>query len=274
MLHADFKKMNNSDPIIAVSNLAVKRDANTILEDINWQVLPEEQWVILGSNGSGKTTLLNVLNAYVTPTTGEIEVCGGRFGSFDWRDLRQSIGIVSNALGQRILEDEPCLMVVVSGRRSEFNTWGRTPLQWKQEAAFILERMGLGYLMDREWRFLSQGERQRTLIARALMTKYKLLILDEPCSGMDPVARERFLQFLRRLLSGEFGEVPSVALVTHHVEEITPEFSHALLLKKGRVVTAGPIGATLTQKNLSEAFDAKLSFKKTRQGYRMSVLPD
>jgi iron complex transport system ATP-binding protein len=274
MLHADFNKMKNSDPIIAVSNLTVKREANIILDDINWQVMPGEQWVILGSNGSGKTTLLNALNAYITPTSGEIEVCGSRFGSFDWRDLRQSIGIVSNALGQRILEDEPCLMVVVSGRRSEFNTWGRTPLKCKEEAASILDRMGLGYLVDREWRFLSQGERQRTLIARALMTKYKLLILDEPCSGMDPVARERFLQFLRRLLSGEFGAVPSVALVTHHVEEITPEFSHALLLKNGKAVTAGPIGEALTQKNLSEAFDAKLSFRKTLQGYRMSVLPD
>ena len=106
------------------------------------------------------------------------------------------------------------------------------------------------------------------------MTKYKLLILDEPCSGMDPVARERFLQFLRRLLSGEFGEIPSVALVTHHVEEITPEFSHALLLKKGKVVSAGPIKEALTQKSLTEAFDAKVSFKKTQQGYNMKVLPD
>lgn len=259
---------NNS--IIEVRNLTIQRDT-LILDNIDWTVSSGEQWVILGANGSGKTTLLNTLNAYVTPTRGTIRVCGREFGKFDWRELRKSIGIVSTGLGRRFLEDEPGIQVVVSGRRSEFNTWERTPKAWTEEALELMNRMGLSYLKKREWRFFSQGERQRMLIARALMTDYQLLILDEPCAGLDPVARENFLRFLEKLMQGEFGTRPAVAMVTHHVEEITPQFTHALTLKNGRNVGSGPIQKILNSKLLSEVFSAEVRLIKGKKGFALKV---
>jgi iron complex transport system ATP-binding protein len=246
-----------------VEGLRVKRGPTTILNGISWTVLPREHWVILGANGSGKTSLLSALAGYLTPTAGEVSVLGRRFGHSDWRELRKRIGLVSSALRQMMAPDEPALESVLSGRDAVIDFWGKTTARERARAMGLLRQVNCRALADRCWRVLSQGERQRVLIARAMMARPPLLILDEPCAGLDPAAREHFLQFLQRL--GRRRESPTLVLVTHHVEEIMPAFSHLLVLKAGRVLASGPKRRVLTSKVLSSAFSTRIRLK-TIQG--------
>jgi len=225
--------------------------------------------VILGSNGSGKTSLLSALTGYLSPTRGEIAVLGEQYGESDWRDLRQHIGIVSSSVRQMMADHEPALTTVVSGKYAMIDYWGRVKKADREEAMEILGQIEAAPLAERPWLVLSQGERQRVLIGRALMAKPKLLILDEPCTGLDPLAREHFLAFLQRL--GNRPDAPALLLVTHHVEEIMPVFSHALLLRGGRLLVAGNKGRTLTSAHLSEVFGApcKLSCRAERYALRI-----
>src|SRR5688500_5600320 len=179
---------------------------------------------ILGANGSGKTSLLNALTGYMTPTAGRITVLGRTFGRADWRELRLHIGLVSSSIRQMMANDEPALFTVASGKYAMIDFWGKLTRQDKSQAERILRQIECAHLVRRTWQVLSQGERQRVLIGRALMAKPSLLILDVPCAGLDPVARERFLLFIERL--GRARNAPTIVLVTHHVEEITPVFSH------------------------------------------------
>ncbi len=249
-------------PILELAGLGVVRDRTTILRGINWRVQPGEHWVILGPNGSGKTSLLKALTGYLTPTSGEIALLGQQFGATDWRDLRLKVGMVTNSFSTAIPPAEPALETVVSGKFAQLDLWARVTRGDRAAAARWLRFVGLGRLAGREWVFLSQGERQRVLIARALMAKPKLLILDEPCAGLDPVAREKFLRFLNQLAGRR--SAPALVLVTHHVEEITPGFSHILLLRGGRVLAAGRRRAVLSSQNLSAAFGAKLKLLRIR----------
>ena len=243
----------NRKPILGVSRLVIRRGNAVILENIRWQVLPGEHRVILGANGSGKTSLLSALTGYLTPTAGEVEVLGQRYGCSDWRQLRQRLGLVSSAIRQMIPPEEPALETVVSGQYAMIHFWGKMTAADRRRARHILRQIECVELADHPWRFLSQGERQRVLIGRALMAKPAVLILDEPCAGLDPAAREHFLQFLQRL--GRGAHPPTLVLVTHHVEEIMPVFTHVLILKSARVMAQGPIKRSLTSAALSEAFD-------------------
>jgi iron complex transport system ATP-binding protein len=242
-------------PILQVSQLTIRRGATRILDDLSWAVQPGEHWVILGSNASGKTSLLSALTGYLSPTRGEIAVLGQRYGATDWRELRREIGLVSSSIRQMMAEAEPALSTVVSGKYAMIDLWMRIKRADRAEAHALLEQVEAAYLAERPWGVLSQGERQRVLIGRALMARPRLLILDEPCAGLDPVAREHFLDFLQRL--GTRADSPALLLVTHHIEEIMPVFTHALLLREGRVVTAGPKAATLTNARLTEVFGAQ-----------------
>src|ERR1700744_4444064 len=188
-----------ADAVLAVSHLTVRRADTVILDHVSWRVSPGQHWVILGSNGSGKTSLLSALTGYLSPTHGEISVLGETYGESDWRDLRGHVGLVSSSIRQMMAEEEAALTTVISGKYAMIDYWGRVKVADRVEAARILRRVEASYLADRPWRVLSQGERQRVLIGRALMAKPKLLILDEPCAGLDPVAREHFLQFVDRL---------------------------------------------------------------------------
>jgi iron complex transport system ATP-binding protein len=259
----------NRKPILGVAGLMIRRGATVILENIQWQILPGEHWVILGANGSGKTSLLCALTGYLTPTAGEVEVLGERYGRSDWRQLRQRLGLVSSAIRQMIPPDEPALETVVSGRYAMIDFWGKMTATDRRRARRLLRQIECLELANRPWLFLSQGERQRVLIGRALMAKPAVLILDEPCAGLDPAAREHFLQFLQRLGSG--ARPPTLVLVTHHVEEITPVFSHVLILKSARVMAQGPIKETLTSAALSEAFDAPARLRRTRGRYTLQL---
>jgi iron complex transport system ATP-binding protein len=257
------------EPVLGVSGLAIRRGRTVILENIHWRVLSGEHWVILGANGSGKTSLLCALTGYLTPTAGEVEVLGQRYGCTDWRELRQRLGLVSSAIRQRIPPDEPALETVVSGKNAMIDFWGQMTAADRRRARRILQQTECLALADRPWLFLSQGERQRVLIGRALMAKPALLILDEPCAGLDPAAREHFLQFLQRL--GRSAHPPTLVLVTHHVEEITPVFSHVLILKNARVMAQGPKKRTLTSAALSEAFGAPTRLRQRRGRYTLEL---
>lgn len=262
--------MKPRPPVIEIRGLRIERDA-TIVRAIDWRVMPRENWAILGANGSGKTSMLRALTGYLPPTAGSIAVLGETYGRSDWRELRRSIGLVSSSVLEMMEESETALKAVISGRYAQIGYWGDISSGDRARAATILRRVEATHLANRMWLYLSQGERQRVLIGRALMAEPRLLILDEPCAGLDPVAREHFLQFLRRL--ARRPGAPTVVLVTHHVEEITDVFSHVLILKAGRVLAAGERDAVLTSANLGRAFGAVVTILRTGGRYALRVKP-
>jgi iron complex transport system ATP-binding protein len=257
--------------ILKISELTILRGPTRILDGLSWTVRPDEHWVILGPNGSGKTSLLSALTGYFMPTEGSIHLLGEEFGASDWRELRQAIGIVSSSVRQ-LMHDEDCALEIVAGGVSaQIGYWGRIPKATQAAAMKALKRAEAKHIALRAWEVLSQGERQRVLIARALMCHPRLLILDEPCAGLDPVAREHFLAFVERLARSR--KAPAIVLVTHHVEEITPAFTHALLLRGGKAVASGPIDQALSSKTMSAAFDTGLRLRKNAAGYRLEIQP-
>jgi iron complex transport system ATP-binding protein len=255
--------------VLEVSGLRVRRGDVEILCDVSWRVERGQHWAVLGANGSGKTSLLSALTGYLTPTAGEVFLLGERFGHADWRELRKHVGLVSSSVRQMMAEDEAALESVVSGKYAMIDFWGRATRGDRAAAVRLLRQVECAHLAERPWRVLSQGERQRVLIARALMAKPRALILDEPCAGLDPAAREQFLQFLQRL--GRRETAPTLVLVTHHVEEIMPVFSHVLVLKAGRVLAAGKRAAVLTAELLARAFAARVKLTRRAGRYEMSV---
>jgi iron complex transport system ATP-binding protein len=255
-------------PVIEVASLRVDRDA-LILDAVDWRVDPGQHWVILGANGSGKTSLLSVLTGYLAPTAGTVSVLGETYGRSDWRELRTRVGLVSSSVHQLMPPHESALNAVASGRRALIGMWGEVGEADSKRAEEILREVEAEYLSDRPWRFLSQGERQRVLIGRALMADPRLLVLDEPCAGLDPVAREHFLGFVERML-GRPG-APTLVLVTHHVEEIVAGFSHVLVLRAGRVLAAGSRENVMTSAILTRAFDAPLRLESSGERYALTV---
>jgi len=258
-------------PILEIRDLSIRRDATRILDGITWKLERGQQWVILGANGSGKTSLLSALTGYLSPTSGDITVLGQTFGESDWRELRTHIGLVSSSVRQMMADHEPALTTVISGKYAMIDYWGRVKREDQAAASRILQQIEATHLAERPWLVLSQGERQRILIGRALMARPRLLILDEPCAGLDPVARENFLAFLQRL--GSRRNAPALILVTHHVEEIAPVFSHALVLRGGRALASGQKDAVLTSANLSEAFGADLRLIRDKGRYTLQITP-
>ncbi len=256
-------------PVLEVRRLRVERGRTAILRGVEWRVAPGENWVILGANGSGKTSLLKALTGFLSPTSGEISLLGQVYGESDWRELRLQIGVVTSAFTMSIPPSEPVTDTVVSGKYAQLDLWHAGTRADRIAAKTLLRLVGLTRIAEREWAYLSQGERQRVLIARALMARPRLLILDEPCAGLDPVAREKFLRFVERLARSRHS--PALVLVTHHVEEITPAFTHTLLLRGGRVVAAGPRRAVLTSANLSATFGARLRLTRTVGRLRLDL---
>ena len=255
-------------PIFQVEKLRVEREA-VILHEVNWRVERGQHWVILGANGSGKTSLLSALTGYLMPSSGEIQIGAARFGASDWREVRKSVGLVSSSLGHKIEPGQTARDVIISGREAQINFWGRAPVAEEKQAARVLRQVKASHLADRAWRYLSQGERQRVLIGRALMARLRMLFLDEPAAGLDPVAREDFLQFLTTLAKSPHA--PTLVLVTHHVEEIVPLFTHVLLLHQGRTLAAGPRAKVLTSSLLSITFAAPVKVRRADMRYQLQV---
>ena len=256
------------DSWLGASGLSVERDG-MILRDLDWSVQKGEHWVLIGANGSGKSTLLNVFNAFMTPTEGRLFAFGREFGEDDWNEVKAGIGYVGSEVNRMIEPGEPGLDVVVSGARAMINFWGETDPKEQRAARRILRRLGCASLEKRYWRQASQGERQKLLFGRALMAKPKVLFLDEPCAGLDPVARAGYLAFMEE--NALRPRSPSLILVTHHVEEITPSFTHALLLREGEVVASGPKEEILNAANLSDTFGAKIRLRRKDGWHSMTV---
>ena len=256
--------------VLRLQGFSVHRD-RPILRNVDWTVRPGEHWALMGPNGGGKTTLLNALLGYMTPADGVMELLGQAYGDADWRDVRRPVGLVSSSLLQQLEPGETVLETVASGRTAMINFWGTMTRRDRVEAKALLRQVEAGGMETRRWGVLSQGERQRVLIARALMARPRLLILDEPCAGLDPAARGNFLAFLQRFALRR--DSPTMILATHHVEEIVPAFTHVLVLKGGRVLAAGGKEKVLTSRILSKAFGAVIRIRQRRGRYELSVVP-
>lgn len=255
--------------LLSVENLTIRRGLAVIVRDLDWRVQAGEHWVILGANGSGKTSLLRALGGYLTPTAGTVRLLGETFGEADWRELRVRLGFVSASVAQLLHDEDAGLEIVAGGRYAMAGYWGRISAAERAEAMRRLADIEAGDLAAKPWAVLSQGERQRVLIARALMARPRLLLLDEPCAGLDPVARERFLALILQL--GTRARATPMVLVTHHVEEILPCFTHALILRDGITVAAGPLREVVTSATLSAAFDAPLRVIRRAGRYALAA---
>jgi iron complex transport system ATP-binding protein len=264
-----WKEQQQHDSILEVRNLTIQRGNTRLVSDFSWSVRKGEHWAVLGANGCGKTSLFSSLLGYVTPTRGDIFVLGEEYGDSNWPALRQKVGMVSSSVRQMMAESEPAWITVASGKYAMIDFWGTPNKGDKAEAFGLLRKIECEYIADRPWAILSQGERQRVLIARALIAKPALLILDEPCAGLDPAAREHFLCFLNRV--GRSRGCPAVVLVTHHVEEVMPVFTHVLLMKKGRQLAEGPVAKMLNSELLTKTFDSPIEVRKEGGRYSLSV---
>jgi iron complex transport system ATP-binding protein len=260
-------------PVFEMENVTVRRNRNVILDDVSWSVERGQHWVIIGGNGSGKTSMLNVLLGYLTPTEGEVQMRGREDAinseSQSWDDWRKHIGFVSSSISQLIEPGETAIDILVAGRHAMVNYWAREDDAKERKAAEkVLAQVQCEVLRDRPWAVLSQGERQRVLIGRALMAPgMDILVLDEPCAGLDPVAREHFLGFIDELTAK--GSFRSLLLVTHHVEEIIPSITHAIVLKDGSVIASGEKRRALNSLSLSRAFDSELKLRSRLGRYRL-----
>ncbi len=244
-------------PVLQMTGVGVVRDRATLLTDVDWTVRTGERWVVLGPNGAGKTTLLQLAGATQLPTRGEVVLLDQRFGEADLGELRTRVGLSSTALADRVPPQETALDVVVTAAHGVVGRWSSTYDEVETvRAADLLGRVGMRAFAARRWGSLSEGERKRVLLARALMTDPELLLLDEPSAGLDLGAREALLRLLARLAADPAG--PPRVLVTHHVEEVPAGTTHALLLARGRVVAAGPAPEVLTAPLLSRTFGLPL----------------
>ena len=245
------------DAVLDLNEVTVRRGVTTILDRIDWCVADGERWVVLGRNGAGKTTLLQVASGRMHPSSGTADVLGSRLGRVDVFELRPRIGVASAALADRFTPGGRVLDIVLTAAYGMTGRWRERYEDLDDERArALLAAFGMSAFADRTWATLSEGERKRTQIARALMTDPELLLLDEPAAGLDLGGREELVGALAELAGHPAS--PVLVLVTHHVEEIPPGFTHLLLLREGRVHAAGPLQEVLTGPQLSSAFGLEL----------------
>jgi len=243
--------------VIKMNGVSWRRQRKEILTDINWEVAKGQHWAVIGLNGSGKTTLLNMVNGYIWPTTGEVTVLGQPFGKTDIRELRKSIGWVSSSLQERINGRQRAEDIVVSGKYASIGLFAEPTEEDFQQALQLMERLSCSHLIKRTYETCSSGEKQKILIARGLMAEPELLILDEPSSGLDFIAREELMLTINEL--AEQDDSPTIILVTHHIEEVLPAFTHTLLLQEGRVFDQGNREDIFISSRLSQFFDKSVT---------------
>jgi iron complex transport system ATP-binding protein len=245
------------DAVLELAGVTVRRGQTDLITGVDWTVEEDERWVVLGPNGAGKTTLLQVASAMIHPTSGVAGILGEVLGTVDVFELRPRIGLTSAALAERIPRSERVHDVVVSASYGVLGRWRERYDELDHERADrLLREVGARRLVDRTFGTLSEGERKRVQVARALMTDPELLLLDEPAAGLDLGGREDLVSTLSRLAYDEAS--PATVLVSHHVEEIPPGFTHGLLLRRGSVVAAGPLEEVLTEEILSSTFGMHL----------------
>ncbi|MCA1943310.1 MAG: ABC transporter ATP-binding protein [Yonghaparkia sp.] len=254
--------------VLAFDDVSLTRDGTTILDHVTWQVTSDQRWAVLGPNGAGKTTMLQVAASFLHPTSGRAVVLDEVLGATDVFELRPRIGFASTALARRIPGNERVLDVVMTASYSVTGRWNE---QYEEvdvrRAERVLREWHLDGFGDRLFGTLSDGEQKRVQIARAIMTDPELLLLDEPAASLDLGAREELLQLLGAYASEPSS--PAMVMVTHHVEEIPPGFTHALLIRKGAIAAAGPLDDVMTSENLTAAFG--LALQVTRDGDRFTA---
>ncbi len=263
--------------VLDLRDVELTLNHNTILRHLSWQVQLGQHWAVLGANGSGKTSLLRVVTGYLWPSGGRVEVLGSLFGQVDLRQLRRRIGLVSSALGEMIRRGQSARQIVLSGAFASTGLFDVADADQHARADKLLARLGCARLAEHLYGTLSLGEQQRVLIARALMPRPELLLIDEPCAGLDLPGREVLLETIDALADEGGHARPSQAtsrggqttlvMVTHHIEEITPRFTHVIILKAGQVLAAGPKDEVLTDANLRAAFDLNVELDRRHGRY-------
>ena len=259
--------------VVELKDVTVRRGDAVLLDGISWRIAEGERWVVIGPNGAGKTTLMQVLAAQLHPTSGSVGLLGEQLGAVDVFELRPRIGVASADLAERIPRSEKVSDVVISSAYGVLGRWNETyDGADYQQAAALMGQLGVAHLADRTFGTLSEGERKRVQIARALMTDPELLLLDEPAAGLDLAGREYLVATLGQL--AQDLTAPTTVMVTHHVEEIPAGITHAILLKSGKIVTAGPIKETITGRWLSETFDIPLRLYHAGGRYTARLRPE
>lgn len=250
-----------AEVVLALTGVTVRRGINVLIDDVHWQVADGERWVILGPNGAGKTTLLQVCAAVMHPTAGQVDLLDETIGAVDVFELRPRIGLASAAMAERIPSDERVRDVILTAAWAVTGRWReRYDIADEARCSVLMRAWGVDGLAERTFGTLSEGERKRVQIARALMPDPELLLLDEPAAGLDLAGREDLVTRLSDVARDPAS--PALVLVTHHVEEIPPGFTHVMLLRAGRIVAAGPIDQTLTATNLTAAFSVPISVER------------
>ncbi|GGT53396.1 ABC transporter ATP-binding protein [Streptomyces kurssanovii] len=258
--------------VLELVDVSVVRDGRALVDDVSWSVKEGERWVILGPNGAGKTTLLNLASSYLFPTAGKVRILGDRLGAVDVFELRPRIGMAGIAMADKLPKRQTVLQTVLTAAYGMTATWHEDYDEVdEQRARAFLDRLGMTEYLDRKFGTLSEGERKRTLIARAMMTDPELLLLDEPAAGLDLGGREDLVRRLGRLARDPYA--PSMIMVTHHVEEIAPGFTHVLMIRQGKVLAAGPMETELTSRNLSLCFGLPLVVERNGERWSAQGLP-
>lgn len=255
--------------ILEIKNVSVIRKSKYILKNITWNIKKGEHWAILGLNGSGKTTLLDMINGYIYPSQGEVAVLGKAFGEYDLRELRKSIGWVSTALQEKLYGRDTALEIVLSGKFATIGLYDQYSEGDFKKAEDVLSSLSSLHLSERTYNTLSQGEKQKILIGRALMGEPELLVLDEPCTGLDIFAKEEILSVIESISKKE--KSPTLIYVTHRTEEILPVFGRTLLLRRGEIYSYGDTAEIFTEKVLSDFFETPVTCTKLNNRYSLYV---
>lgn len=260
----------DSGNVVELRGVSVTLDSTKVIRHIDWVIRKGQHWALIGPNGSGKTTLLRLINGYLWPTAGSAVVLEKKFGAYDLRELRKSIGFASSFMSDRTPPELPVIEVVLSGRFASIGLYDPPSHKDQKRARALLAKVGCLKLAAKPYHTLSQGEKQRVVIARALMGSPRLLILDESCAGLDLDARESLLSLVDSL--GRSPASPTMIFATHRVEEISPAFTHVMLIKKGRTVASGSKKAVLTSKNLRRGFKRDLTVVRRKGRYHTIVI--
>ena len=259
-------KKDSLKELLHFENVSFIRDGRSILKDVNWHIEKGENWALLGLNGSGKSTILSMIPAYTFPTRGEVRVFGHKFGNYVWKNIKDRVGFVSSSLNNFLstLNREKLEDVVISGKFSSIGIYQEVIEEDRKKAEKIIEDFKITYIKDKYFSTLSQGEQRRTLLARAFMNEPDLLILDEPCSGLDVTSREYFLSVLEERAKSE-DRTPFI-YVTHQIEEIVPSVTHVALLSDGIIMAQGKKKEILTEEHLTRMFgiNVRVEWEKER----------
>jgi iron complex transport system ATP-binding protein len=245
-----------SHPVVRLDHISFIKDHRSILHDVSILIKKGQHWAIIGPNGSGKTSLVSMINGYHHPSEGKAEVLGRKFGKTDLRELRLQIGEASSEIKNMLHTEDNVTDIVLSGRFATIGLYEMPSTRDVEKARILLEFFGLSEMARRPFNILSSGEQQKTLLARALMPDPELLVLDEPCAGLDLGAREELLDAVQKMCMASGS--PTIILVTHHIEEIVPAVTHVLALRQGRVVAQGAKKDVLTGELLSRTFDLNI----------------